>query len=199
LALPDAAAATGNYSSPSKASAFFGKIADEVSAACAAGRFAMRAANSPRDAAMELASGFRYRPETVRQSVYPSLSGHPLVRGTCIAREPRFCSAPTAFLNYRRHRPADDEPSMLRVSGWFFTSPAPSGSHSDTKIGRHAIRCRRTPKPQPGYRGAFRGMAWRPIKDSQSARIAVDDCLMRTADLGWLQDRQAFVGCSIAR
>ena len=36
-ALRDAAAATGHYSSPTEASAFFGKIADEITAACARG------------------------------------------------------------------------------------------------------------------------------------------------------------------
>jgi hypothetical protein len=37
-ALRDAASSTGHYSSPSAASAFFGQVADEISAACASGK-----------------------------------------------------------------------------------------------------------------------------------------------------------------
>jgi hypothetical protein len=118
-ALRDAAAANGHYSSPSKASAFFGQIADEISAAC-----------TRRDLECE-PQLIPEMPPIVRQQVVQDLLSrsidavHMLIlRNPFLEAYPSdapemVLSASLRFLNYPRHTRSHE---VYTLSGWYYRS-----------------------------------------------------------------------------
>lgn len=149
-ALRDAAERAGHYSSPTDASAFFGRLADEVEAACKRGELECAPqliSAMPHSSWHQIADGFLQNyADAFRLLLFldPPLEPGPS-NGSKEARAVRL-----RFLNYPLHTksPADSlDPAAYKISGWYYRSGAewisisvkrPDGSAANPHLDRHA-------------------------------------------------------------
>lgn len=181
--LRDAAAARGNYASPAAASSFFGRMADEISGACANGALACMPQLLPEMPPwtwQQVADGFWERSgEVIRKLVLrdPQSSIGPSTGDT------QVFGSTLRFLNYPFHRPSMDMPNSYPVyvlKGWYYrvgalwmsitADASPTPVRLERRLSTDLVSQFKDPL-------AFfqRFIAWIPC---------LDDCLISFADVG---------------
>ena len=125
FALRDAAAQAGHYQSPAKASAFFGQIADEISAACARGDLEC----SPQlIAAMPPVSWRRIAellPSRLSRAYHLLMLSDPPLQFNLSSGTQDQLDADLRFLNYPPHTRLSQIPpasAIYTLSGWYYKS-----------------------------------------------------------------------------
>lgn len=200
-ALRDAVQWAGHYSSPGRASAFYGQVADEITAACARGALECRPqfiAEMPQFTLSDLA----IMPALYVESLnYLLMLNPPLQFGSSFGGHDILFQSTLRFLNYPRYAKRDGEephPNYYEISGWYMKS----GQDWLTASVRDAVRTvgetRLERRASPDLPKVFPGATDQRFKLNTHCG---DDCVLRldTPDgitvekrLGELRDRGAF-------
>ena len=157
-ALRGAAATTGHYSSPAEASAFFGRIADEISAACARGALACEPQLIAEMPPVNWADVIGRIPSLYAQAFDYLLFIHPPLQFNPSSGSEAQLDAVLRFLNYPLYtRPSNFASAVsYNISGWYYKSghtwfwatvKAPNGSLADVRLERNA-----SPDMQTGFK-----------------------------------------------
>ncbi len=121
FALRDAAAQRGHYATPEKASAFFGKIADEITAACSSGQLECRTQLIAEMPPLNWSEVIADIPRAYRDGLRLILTRRlPLDLNASVGTDQQL--APVLYvLNYPRYVPSVDMLSeTYALSGWYF-------------------------------------------------------------------------------
>jgi hypothetical protein len=179
-ALRDAASAGGHYSSPAKASLFFGQLADEVSTACAGGALECAPQLIAEMPPVSWSQVVKLAPARYLDALNLLLLLKPPLQLNPSVGPEELLAADLRFLNYPLHtQPAGATAALplYVLSGWYYksghdwisvTAKAPSGSPVDIRVERTA-----SPDIQAGSKD--------PAASDQRFMIrarCTDDCLL---------------------
>jgi hypothetical protein len=124
-ALRDAVQAVGHYASPRRASAFYGQVADEITAACARGDLKCNPQLVP-EMPQVTWSDFAILPDLYIESLnYLLMLNPPLQLGSSFGGHETQFQSILRFLNYPLYAKRDGEgprPNYYEISGWYVKS-----------------------------------------------------------------------------
>jgi len=156
-ALRDAAARSGHYSSPAVASAFFGRVADEITAACARATLECSPQLIAEMPPVNWPEVIKRIPPLYAQSFESLLFLHPPLQFLPSAGSDADLAAALRFLNYPLHTKSSQiATDTYSLSGWYLKSGrkwlsakvmAPSGLQADVRVERKA-----SPDIQAGFK-----------------------------------------------
>ena len=121
-ALRDAAAAAGHYSSPNEASVFFGKLADEISAACASGKLECKPQLIAEMPPISWPDVIRRLLPRYIDAVHLLILSNPPLQFNMSAGTENSLAHVLRFLNYPPHtKPSESSPSdIYTLAGWYY-------------------------------------------------------------------------------
>lgn len=121
-ALRDAAAAAGHYSSPNEASVFFGKLADEISAACASGKLECKPQLIAEMPPISWPDVIRRLLPRYIDAVHLLILSNPPLQFNMSAGTENSLAHVLRFLNYPLHtKPSESSTSdIYTLAGWYY-------------------------------------------------------------------------------
>ena len=157
-ALRGAVAAAGHYSSPAEASAFYGRLADEISAACALGALICEPQLIGEMPPMNWGAAIGRIPSLYARAFEHLIFIHPPLQFNPSSGSETQLDTALQFLNYPRYTSASNIASAARysLSGWYLKSghkwlwatvKAPDGSPVEVRVDRNA-----SPDLQAGFK-----------------------------------------------